>query len=371
MKLSQPLFRVRRNPSYEIAMNFSIIQTPLKVAITGVLMGTAALASAVDITGAGATFPAPIYQKWAEAYHQSTGNAMNYQAIGSGGGIKQISNKTVDFGATDAPLSGDELTKMGLVQFPAVIGGIVPVVNIDGVKPGELTLTGPVLADIFSGTIAKWDDPAIAGANPALKLPSAPITVVYRSDSSGTTDGFTNYLADASPSFKTKVGAGKTVNWPTGLGGKGNAGVAANVSKLGNSIGYVEYSYAKQNKMSHAALVNKNGQVVQPDDKTFAAAAAGADWSQAPGFGISLNNQAGDSAWPITSATFILMYANAEKPEQSAEALNFFKWALNNGQAMAVELDYVPLPPETVKLVEAAWSDIKAPSGQPVMSMAK
>ncbi len=350
-------------------MNRSVVRKSLQIALTGALIGGTSAAFAIDITGAGATFPAPVYAKWAEAYHKATGNAMNYQSIGSGGGIKQISNKTVDFGATDAPLTGKELEEKGLVQFPAVIGGIVPVVNISGVAPGAMHLTGPVLADIFSGAISKWDDPAIAKLNGSLKLPSAAITVVYRSDSSGTTDGFTNYLADVSESFKSKVGAGKAVNWPTGVGGKGNAGVAANVSKLGNSIGYVEYSYAKQNKMSHTGLVNKAGKVVQPDDKSFADAAAKADWSKAPGFGISLNNQSGENAWPITSASFILMHAKAEKPAQSAEALNFFKWALSQGQAMALELDYVPLPPETVKLVEGAWAQIKAPSGQPVTSM--
>ncbi len=352
-------------------MTSSTFRFPVRLALSGLLAASGSLAFAVDITGAGATFPAPVYAKWAEAYHSATGNAINYQAIGSGGGIKQINQKTVDFGASDAPLSGDELAKRGLVQFPAVIGGIVPVVNIDGIKPGEMHLTGPLLADIFRGAIKSWDDPAIAKANTGLKLPSAPITVVYRSDSSGTTDGFTNYLAEVNPDFKSSVGAGKTVNWPVGVGGKGNAGVAANVSKLGNSIGYVEYAYAKQNKMSHAAMVNMAGKVVQPDDKTFAAAAAGADWSKAAGFGISLNNQPADNAWPITSASFILMHAKADKPEQSAEALSFFKWALNKGQDLAIGLDYVPMPPETVALIETSWNEIKSAAGQPVMTMAK
>lgn len=352
-------------------MNEKSIQKVVKISLAGLLIGAAASAGAVDITGAGASFPAPVYAKWAEAYHKATGNRLNYQAIGSGGGIKQIKKRTVDFGATDAPMSGKDLSKRDLLQFPAVIGGIVPVLNVAGIKPGELKLNGTVLADIFSGAIKTWNDPAIGKLNEGLSLPDNPITVVYRSDSSGTTSGFTTYLADVQPGFKDKVGAGKTVNWPTGVGGKGNAGVAANVLKLKNSIGYVEYAFAKQNKMSHAAMINKAGNVVQPDDKAFAAAAAGADWSQEPGFGISLNNQAADDAWPITSATFILMYKLAEKPEQSAEVLKFFKWALNDGQQLALDLDYVPLPPPTVKLIETAWGDIKSDAGKPVMSMVK
>jgi phosphate transport system substrate-binding protein len=323
-------------------------------------------AAQAQITGAGATFPAPIYAKWAEAYKAASGVALNYQAIGSGGGIKQIQAKTVDFGASDDPLSGEELTKSGLVQFPAVIGGVVPVVNLTGVKPGEMKLTGAVLADIFRGQIKVWNDPAIAQINPGVKLPSAAITLVYRSDSSGTTYVFTDYLAQVSPAFKTAPGAGKTVNWPAGLGGRGNAGVAANVTKIDGSIGYVEYAYAKQNKMTHTAMVNRDGKTVQPDDLTFAAAANRVDWKSEPGFGVNLNNQPGADAWPITSASFILMYRAAADAKRSAEALKFFKWALNSGQKLAVDLDYVPLPPAVVKLIETSWNEIRDAGGKPV-----
>lgn len=341
--------------------------------ITRIIAGSALAFSAVlpayaaDITGAGATFPAPVYAKWAEAYKAATSNAMNYQAIGSGGGVKQIQSKTVDFGASDDPMKGEDLTKNNLLQFPAVIGGIVPVANLKGIAPGAMKLDGKVLAAIFSGTIKNWNDPAIAALNSGVSLPSSPITLVYRSDSSGTTAGFTYYLAEVEPSFKDKVGAGKTVNWPSGIGGKGNAGVAANVSKIAGSIGYVEYAYAKQNKMTHLAMVNKAGNTVQPEDTAFAAAADGADWSKAPGFGISLNNQANPKAWPITSASYILMHKVADKPAQSAEALKFFKWALNEGQKLALELDYVPLPASLVKQVEASWAEIKDASGKPVL----
>ena len=323
---------------------------------------------AAEITGAGATFPAPIYAKWAEAYKAATGNSLNYQAIGSGGGVKQILAKTVDFGASDDPMSGDDLTKNSLLQFPAVIGGIVPVANLAGVAPGQLKLDGKVLAAIFRGAVNKWNDPAIAALNAGVKLPADAITLVYRSDSSGTTAGFTGYLAEVDPEFKKAVGAGKTVNWASGVGGKGNAGVAANVTKIVGSIGYVEYAYAKQSKMTHVALVNKAGKTVQPDDLTFAAAADGADWSKAPGFGISLNNQAGEKSWPITTASYILMHKTAEKPERSAEVLKFFRWALNSGQKIAVDLDYVPLPGSLVKQVEGSWKDIKDASGKPVSS---
>lgn len=322
---------------------------------------------AAEITGAGATFPAPVYSKWAEAYKASTGNSLNYQAIGSGGGVKQILAKTVDFGASDDPMKGEDLAKNNLLQFPAVIGGIVPVVNLPGVTPGQLKLDGKVLAAIFRGAVNKWNDPAIAALNAGVKLPSDAITLVYRSDSSGTTAGFTYYLAEMDPEFQKAVGAGKTVNWASGVGGKGNAGVAANVTKIGGSIGYVEYAYAKQNKMTHAALINKAGKTVQPDDLTFAAAADGADYSKAPGFGISLNNQAAANAWPITSLTYILMHKVAEKPAQSAEVLKFFRWAMNNAQKMTVDLDYVPLPGSLVKQIEASWKDIKDASGKPVL----
>ena len=316
-------------------------------------------AAAADITGAGASFPAPVYAKWAEVYKAKTGNAINYQAIGSGGGVKQIKGKTVDFGASDDPVPGADLEKSGLIQFPAVIGGVVPVVNVEGVGPGKMILDANVIAAIYSGKVKKWNDPAIAKLNSGLKLPDQAITPVYRSDSSGTTAVFTTYLAEIVPQFKSDVGAGKTVNWPSGLGGKGNAGVAANVSKLGGSIGYVEYAYAKQNKLSHTGLVNKAGKIVQPDEKTFAAAAAGADWSKAPGLGISLNNQAAGDAWPVTSATFILMHKNPKDAKQSAEVLKFFKWALAEGKDLAKELDYVPMPDSTIPLIEATWKEIK------------
>lgn len=340
--------------------------------ITRLLAGSAlalssiAAAGAADITGAGASFPAPIYAKWAEAYKAATGHRLNYQAIGSGGGVKQITSRTVDFGASDDPMSGAELDKNGLLQFPAVIGGIVPVVNVPGVAPGQMKLDGKVLAAIFRGAVKNWNDPAIAALNAGLKLPSDAITLVYRSDSSGTTAAFTQYLAEVEPGFKNAVGAGKTVNWPSGVGGKGNAGVAANVTKIAGAIGYVEYAYAKQNRLAHTALVNKAGKTVQPDEATFAAAADGADWTRAPGFGVSLNNQAGDKAWPITSATYILMHKSADKPAQSAEVLKFFRWALNNGQKLALELDYVPLPAGLVRQVEASWKEIKDASGKPV-----
>jgi len=316
-------------------------------------------ASAADITGAGATFPAPVYAKWAEVYKAKTGNAVNYQAIGSGGGVKQIKAKTVDFGASDDPVPGDELEKAGLVQFPAVIGGVVPVVNVEGVTPGRMVLDASVIAAIYSGKVKKWNDPTIAKLNSGVKLPDQAITPVYRSDSSGTTAVFTNYLAEVVPQFKSEVGAGKTVNWPIGIGGKGNAGVAANVMKLSGSIGYVEYAYAKQNKLSHTAVVNKSGKAVQPEDKTFAAAAAGADWSKAPGLGISLNNQPAPDAWPITSASFILMHKVPAKPDQAVEVLKFFKWALAEGKDLALELDYVPMPAATIPLIEATWKEIK------------
>lgn len=329
-----------------------------------VVMTVASTAIAQEITGAGATFPAPIYAKWAEAYKAATGVSLNYQAIGSGGGIKQILAKTVDFGATDDPMSGTDLDKNGLVQFPAVIGGVVPVVNLAGVKPGEMKINGAVLADIFRGQVKTWNDPAIAQLNPGLSLPGTAITLVYRSDSSGTTFVFTDYLAQVSPAFKAVPGAGKTVNWSTGVGGRGNAGVAANVLKIAGSIGYVEYAYAKQNKMTHLAMVNRDGKTVQPDDQTFAAAAQKVDWKSAPGFGANLNNQVGANAWPITSATFILMYRAAADPKRSVEALKYFRWALNNGQKLADDLDYVPLPKAVVEQVERSWHDIRDGTGK-------
>lgn len=326
----------------------------------------AGVANAAQITGAGATFPAPMYAKWAEAYKGQTGTALNYQAIGSGGGVKQILAKTVDFGASDDPVPAAELEKNGLAQFPAVIGGVVPVINVQGVAPGKLRLNNDVLSDIFRGKIAKWNDPAIASVNPGVKLPDTAITLVYRSDSSGTTAVFTDFLSQVSPPFKGVVGSGKTVNWPSGVGGKGNAGVAANVTKIDGAIGYVESAYAKQNKMTHVALINRDGKTVQPNEASFNAAAAKANWTGTPNFAVNLNNQPGAGSWPITSATFILMYKKSEKPEQSAEVLKFFNWALTKGQKMALELDYVPLPDNAVKAIIKSWSDIKGSDGKPV-----
>lgn len=336
--------------------------------VVGTMAVFAAGLAQAQITGAGATFPAPIYAKWAEAYKAATNVALNYQAIGSGGGIKQIQAKTVDFGASDDPLSADELSKGGLVQFPAVIGGVVPVVNLAGVKPGEMRLSGTVLADIYRGQVKTWNDPAIVQLNPSVKLPATAITLVYRSDSSGTTYVFTDYLVQVSPAFKAAPGVGKTVNWSSGVGGRGNAGVAANVTKIDGAIGYVEYAYAKQNKMTHAGMINRDGKTVQPDDLTFAAAADRADWDSAPGFGVNLNNQTGANAWPITAATFILMHRSAQDAKRSAEALKFFKWALESGQKLALDLDYVPLPAPVVRKVEAAWKDIKDASGKAVLN---
>ncbi|MCL2655822.1 MAG: phosphate ABC transporter substrate-binding protein PstS [Betaproteobacteria bacterium] len=321
--------------------------------------------SAAEITGAGASFPAPIYAKWADAYQKATGNKVNYQSIGSSGGLKQIRAKTVDFGASDAPLKPEELQKDGLVQFPTVIGGVVPVVNLPGVKPGQLKLTGDVLADIYLGKIKTWNDPRLAKLNADMALPNQQIAVVRRADGSGTTFIFTDYLSKVSPAWQQEIGSGTAVQWPTGTGGKGNEGVSAFVQQLPGAIGYVEYAYAKQNKLTHAQLQNAAGQFVQPDDANFKAAAADADWTKSAFYQI-LTNQPGKNAWPITGATFILMHANAEKPAQSAEVLKFFEWAYKNGGAMASELDYVPLPESLVKLIHSSWSNIKDSSGKPV-----
>ena len=312
-------------------------------------------AHAVDITGAGATFPFPIYAKWAEAYRQKTGTGMNYQSIGSGAGIKQIQAKTVDFGATDAPLKGDELAKAGLVQFPAIIGGVVPVVNLEGIKPGEIKLTGPVLADIYFGKVKKWNEKAIADLNPGVKLPDENITVVRRSDGSGTTFLWTDYLSKVSPEWKEKVGSSTAVAWPEGVGGKGNEGVASYVQRIKGAIGYVEYAYAKKNKMIHVAVRNKDGVFVQPDDSAFQAAAGYADWKSQPGFYQILTEQPGKTSWPITGASFILMPAKSDKPASTQEVMKFFDWALKNGQKLAEDLDYVPLPESVVKLINDEW----------------
>ncbi len=325
----------------------------------------ASVAGAADMTGAGASFPAPIYAKWADAYQKATGNRVNYQSIGSGGGIKQITAKTVDFGASDMPLKADALDKDGLMQFPTVIGGVVPVVNLANIKPGELKLTGPVLADIYSGKVTKWNDKAIADLNPGLALPATDIGVVRRADGSGTTFIFTNYLSKVSAEWKQKIGEGTAVQWPVGLGGKGNEGVSAFVQRLPGAIGYVEYAYAKQNKLTHAVLKNASGNFVGPDDLTFKAAAAHADWTKS-NFAEILTEQTGKDAWPITGATFILMHKVQDKPAQAAEVLKFFDWSFRNGGKMADELDYVALPESLQKLIRTAWSQLKDASGKPV-----
>jgi len=317
-------------------------------------------AQAADISGAGATFPYPIYAKWADTYKKETGIGLNYQSIGSGGGIKQIKAGTVTFGATDAPLTGDDLTSSGLAQFPMVMGGIVPVINVEGIKPGELVLDGPTLAKIFLGSITKWDDEAIKKLNPDAKLPSTAIAVVHRSDGSGTTYNFTYYLSAVSEEWKTKVGTEKAVEWPVGIGAKGNEGAANNVTQTKGSIGYVESAYAKQNKMTYTKMVNKDGKTVEPTSAAFAAAASHADWSSVPGFGVILANQPGGDSWPMTAATWILVYKQPKDPAATAEALKFFGWAYKNGGKMAEELDYVPMPENVVSEVKKMWSsDIK------------
>jgi phosphate transport system substrate-binding protein len=330
------------------------------------LAATAATSLAADITGAGATFPYPIYAKWADAYKKTTGNGMNYQSIGSGGGIKQITAKTVDFGASDMPMKPDDLQKEGLVQFPAIMGGVVPVTNLEGVAPGQLKFTGKLLGDIYLGKVTKWSDAAIAQLNPGVKLPGDNITVVHRSDGSGTTFLWSNYLSKANPEFKSSVGEGTAVKWPTGVGGKGNEGVASYVQKIRGAIGYVEYAYAKQNKLAYGQLQNKAGKFVSPDDETFKAAAANADWNSVPGMGVVLTDQNGDKAWPITGASFILIHAKQDKPDSAKEVLKFFDWSFRNGQRMAAELDYVPMPEPVVKQIQAAWKNVKDASGKAV-----
>ena len=328
-------------------------------------LALAGAAAAQDVTGAGASFPAPLYAKWASDYNKATGARINYQSVGSGAGIKQIEAKTVDFGASDMPLKDEELKAKGLVQFPTVIGGIVPVVNIQGVAPGQLRLSGPVLADIFLGKIAKWSDPAIKALNPSLKLPDAAIAPVRRADGSGTSFIFTNYLSKVSPDWKAKVGEGTAVNWPTGAGGKGNEGVAAFVGRLPNSIGYVEYAYVKQNKMVWAQLQNGAGHFVAPEDKAFKAAAAGAEWNKS--FYQILTNQPGNDSWPITGATFILMHKVQDKPAQAAAVLKFFDWAYKNGDKTADDLDYVPMPAAVKAQVEKLWAaELKDAAGKPI-----
>jgi len=328
-------------------------------------LGAFAAHAADAVTGAGASFPAPIYSKWAEAYNKATGNQINYQSVGSGAGIKQIKEKTVDFGASDMPLKDEDLTAAGLMQFPTVIGGVVPVIHVDGVKPGQMKLTGAVLADIYLGKVTKWNDPAITALNPGVKLPDAVITPVHRADGSGTSFIFTNYLSKVNADWKAKIGEGTAVNWPaSGLAGKGNEGIAQNVQRLPNSIGYVEYAYAKQSKMDYVQLKNAAGNFVEPDDSTFKAAAAGADWSKS--FYQVLTEQADKNAWPISGATFILMHVAQDKPAQATASLKFFDWAYANGDKAATDLDYVSLPDSLKALIHTKWAGIKDTAGKSV-----
>jgi phosphate transport system substrate-binding protein len=353
-------------PSHLILQEFPVLNLIKKsFAVAAAAMLAAAPAFAAEITGAGASFPAPIYSKWADAYQKSTGNKLNYQSIGSGGGIKQIIAKTVDFGASDGVMSPEDLAKNGLMQFPTVIGGVVPVVNLPGFQPGQIKLTGAVLGDIYLGKVAKWNDKAITDLNPGLALPDQAIAVVRRADGSGTTFIFSSYLSKVNKEWKEKVGEGTAVQWPIGLGGKGNEGVSAFVQRIPGAIGYVEYAYAKQNKLTHTAMKNADGNYVQPDDLTFKAAAAGVDWLK-NNFAVVLTDQAGKDTWPITGATFILMHTKQDKPAQAAEVLKFFDWAYKNGSTMAADLDYVPLPDSVTKQIVAAWSGIKDSGGKAV-----
>ncbi len=348
-------------------MRTTLIALARGAMVAAAVAGSASMALAADISGAGASFPYPIYTKWADTYKKETNVGLNYQSIGSGGGIKQIQAKTVTFGASDAPLKAEQLEKDGLIQFPMVMGGVVPVVNLDGVTPGALVLDGDTLAKIFLGSITKWDDAAIAKLNPDKKLPAQAIAVVRRSDGSGTTAVFTDYLSKISADFKTKVGTATAVEWPVGIGAKGNEGVANNVQQTKGSIGYVEYAYAKQNKLSHTRMVNTSGKTVEPSLASFSAAAANAEWAKVPGFGIVLTSQAGDTSWPITAATFILMHKKAQDVEASKVALKFFAWAYEKGDKAAEDLDYVPMPDNVVDLVKKEWQKIVGTDGKPVM----
>jgi phosphate transport system substrate-binding protein len=342
--------------------------TKLKITFGTLALGTllATTAPAADISGAGATFPYPIYSKWAEAYKQQTGIGLNYQSIGSGGGIKQIKAETVTFGASDKPLEAAELKEAALVQFPMIIGGVVPVINVPGIKPGQLTIDGPTLASIYMGEITKWNDPKIKALNASAALPDLAIAPVYRSDGSGTNFLFSYYLSGVSPTFKSKIGANTSVEWPVGIGAKGNEGVANMSTQTSGAIGYVEYAYAKQNNMTYLKLKNHDGKVVVPEAKAFQAAAANADWAKADGYYLILTDQSGAQSWPITGASFILMHSEAKDPAASAEALKFFAWAYAKGGDLASQLDYVPLPENVVKLVKQTWrTSIKA-GGQPV-----
>ncbi|MDP4669759.1 MAG: phosphate ABC transporter substrate-binding protein PstS [Burkholderiaceae bacterium] len=333
-----------------------------KVLVGGAVMAFSLHAAAQTITGAGATFPYPVYAKWAEAYKKETGVSLNYQSIGSSGGMRQIRAKTVTFGASDAPVKGADLSKDGMVQFPAVIGGTIPVFNLEGFKPGDLRITGDVLAEMFVGYIVNWNDPKIAALNPGKKLPDQTITVVHRADGSGTTFNFTDYLTVVSKLWAEKVGRGAAVKWPaaSSIGGKGNEGVAANVARVKGAVGYVEYAYAKKNNIPYMSLQNKDGKFIRPDDKTFAAAAAGADWFSVPGMGLSIVNQPGADSWPISTASFILMYKQPSDKKASADVLKFFDWSFKNGKQLALDLDYVPLPDIlTAQIRSKVWSEIQ------------
>jgi len=336
----------------------------LAAVLAGVALSGGAFAS--DITGAGATFPYPIYAKWADAYKKQTGVGLNYQSIGSGGGIKQITAKTVHFGASDMPLTADALAKDGLLQFPTVMGGVVPVYNLRGVGAGAITLSGAQLADIYLGKIKKWNDPALQAGNKGVKLPDQAISVVHRSDGSGTTFIFSNYLSKVSGEWKDKIGQGTSIEWPTGVGGKGNEGVANYVGRIDGAIGYVESAYAKQNKLAFAKMVNHDGHVVSPNQDSVRAAAAGADWQHAPGMYMILTDAPGKGSWPIAGATFILMHKQQASAGDAKEVLKFFEWAYANGDGMASDLDYVPMPDSVVKLIQSNWKEIKGPSGSPV-----
>lgn len=337
------------------------------IAVLGFSLSLLNIAQAQTITGAGASFPYPIYAKWASLYEKETGNKVNYQSIGSGGGQQQIIAKTIDFGASDDPMKTNLLNEHKLLQFPAIIGGTVPVVNIPGVAAGKLKLSGDVLANIFLGKIKKWNDPAIVKLNEGLALPEKDIIVIYRSDGSGTTFGWTNYLSKVSPEWKEKVGEGKSVKWPTGQGGKGNEGVAAYVGQIKHSISYVEYAYAKQNNLAWASLQNQDGNFVQPSKESFTSAAANAKWNEVEGMGVVLTNEPGADSWPVTAASFILLHKTADKPESTKGVLDFFDWAFSKGQEAASELDYVPLPDEVVKQIKTKWqSEIKDANGKAV-----
>jgi phosphate transport system substrate-binding protein len=337
------------------------------LAVAGILAASALPAAAGDITGAGSTFVYPVLAKWADTYKKETNIGLNYQSIGSGGGIKQITAKTVTFGATDKPLMPDDITKNNFVQFPVINGAVVPIMNLPGIKPGEVTLDGPTIAQIFLGNITKWNDPAIAKLNPGVNLPATAIAVVHRSDGSGTTFIWTDYLSKVSPDWKSKVGEDTAVEWPVGIGAKGSEGVANNTAQTVGSLGYVEYAYAKQNNLTYAKMVNHAGKTVSPTMESFQAAAAGADWTSAPNFRVIMTDAAGDKAWPVAGSTFILMETSPQDPVSSAEALKFFAWGYKNGKQSATDLDYVPMPDSVVTLIEKTWKDkIKGTDGKPV-----